>query len=122
MNLEVLQPMNWMALLATIFGTTAIGLFVWARKLRQRKHDLETRLHIVNANLGTALDMLEKQGRVVEDYLEAADLMNDCNVQLERRNFYLESKRNVILARWWRRRRGQHRQLVSWQVRKAGGV
>lgn len=46
----------------------------------------------------------ERKQALIDEYIECADLMNDCNVALERRNLWLEGRRHVILQRWFRKR------------------
>lgn len=59
----------------------------------------------------------ERKQALIDEYVECADLMNDCNAELERRNHWLERRRYVTLQLWWKRQ-SQYRRLVTWQVRK----
>ena len=59
----------------------------------------------------------ERKQALIDEYVECADLMNDCNVELERRNLWLESRRYVILQGWCQRK-SQYGQLITWQVSK----
>jgi len=124
--------MNWMTLIAIIFGLAAILAGYVALIFRDRAREMETQ---DDALLEGQRAVIEEQGKliqqqrrcignlssVIDEFVEAADAMNDCNVELERRNFYLEARRNVILSRWWRKRTGQHRRLVTWRARKGFG-
>lgn len=121
--------MNWTAFIVAIAGVTTILAAYVALIFRDRARELE----IADAAL---LDgqrkLIEEQGKLITEqrrlignlkrthgeYLDAADLMNDCNAELERRNEWLEQRRYVILRRWWRRAGQRQRIWLRWQVRK----
>lgn len=112
--------MNEMELLATLLGLTAIGLFVWGDKQRLRKEDLEVANASLRRRLRSRGRTIHRLRRMIDKHVEAADLMDACNGELERRNLWLEQRRYTILQRWWRR--SPHRTLGPWQVRRAGGA
>lgn len=108
------------ALIAT--GLLGIFLYIWgdchrlranvaesdAAFNRAHAHDLAVRLRLV---LRTVRRLRKQRD---EDY-SMVEQMQECNVLLERRNHWLESRRKVIYCRWWRRR--AYRSLVmAWRI------
>jgi hypothetical protein len=106
-------------LLLIAIGTGIVHL-IQRDNARNRADTLQAQLDVATQRLNATETLLRRQGYVVDGYLAAAALMHKCNIELERRNFYLEARRYVILRRWWRR--SPRRPLVQWQVGKAGGA
>lgn len=120
--------MNWMTLAATVFFATTcvLALALQTERNRSRNQDvirasLEEQLTVARDRLNATTRELARKRAIMGKYMEDADAFVECNAELERRNEWLEQRRNVVLARWWRKPRG-HRPLVTWQVRKAGGA
>lgn len=121
-----------MTLIALTFGLIAIIAAYVALIFRDRAVNLEIQADALLAGQrklnGEQDKLIQAQRRhinylrrVMDEFVEAADAMNECNVEMERRNAWLEQRRQVILVRWWRRP-SQRRRLVAWQVRKGGGA
>lgn len=110
--------MNWMAFIAIIFGITAIGLAVWGDKQRLRKEDLAADNQWLQRRLKQQRRRNARLLKRIDEFVEAADLMNDCNGELERRNVWLEQRRYLILQRWWLRAGQRQRRLTTWRARK----
>jgi hypothetical protein len=88
----------------------ALVVWLWGLHHRTRARNLEVLLtYERSANRRLRL--------VITDHHEATALVLEHMDALERRNYYLESKRFSILRRWWRR--SSYRALSMWKVTRA---
>ena len=60
----------------------------------------------------------ERLRALIEECIETVDIMHGCNVEMERRNDWLERRRSVVLRRWWRK--GLHRTVGARRVLRWG--